>query len=308
MGKIYSKSWHLLVETVQSFIKNDAFLYAASIAFSTIFSLPAILIITLSIGSTLYERDTVKQELVNQVGSLIGKDSTDQIEKIIQNASMDMTGALARTIGIITLLFSATTVFIALQTSLNNMWEIKAKPERGWLKFIINRLLSFAMVVSFGFVLLVSLLIDTILVLVQNSLESFFVGLTPYIFSVFNIVFSFGIITLIFGLLFKVMPDAKIHWRDIWVGALITTGLFTLGKFLIGVYLGNSDVTSAYGAAGSFVLILVWVYYSTIIFLFGAELTANYASQYGRGIVPYKNAVRIKVVEMNIEKSEDGNA
>lgn len=298
------KVWQLLKKSFQNFIKNDAFLYAGSIAFSTIFSLPAILIITLSIGATLYERDTVQQELINQVGNLIGKDSTVQIEKIIQNASMDMSGTLARTIGIATLIFSATTVFMSLQTSLNNMWEIKSKPERGWLKYIINRLLSFAMVVSFGFVLLVSLLIDTMLVLVQNSLSNLFDGLTPYILSGFNILLSFVIVSLIFGMLFKVLPDAKIYWRDVWVGAGITTILFVVGKLLIGVYMGNSDVTSAYGAAGSFALILIWVYYSTIIFLLGAEITATYAAMYGRGIIPYKNAVKTKVIEIEKENQK----
>lgn len=298
MKSFSKKVWQLLKTSFQNFFKNDAFLYAASIAFSTIFSLPAILIITLSIGATLYERDIVQQELVNQVGNLIGKESTEQIEKIIQNASMDMSGTLARTIGIATLIFSATTVFMSLQTSLNNMWEIKSKPERGWLKYLINRLLSFAMVVSFGFVLLVSLLVDTVLVLVQNSLSSLFDGLTPYILSGFNILLSFVIVSLIFGMLFKVLPDAKIYWRDVWVGAAITTILFIVGKFLIGLYMGNSDVTSAYGAAGSFALILIWVYYSTIIFLLGAEITATYASLYGRGIIPYKNAVKTKVIEI----------
>lgn len=273
-------------------------MYAASIAFSTIFSLPAILIITLSIGTTLYERDTVQKELVNQIGNLIGKESTVQIERIILNASTDMSGTMARTIGIATLVFSATTVFMSLQTSLNNMWKIKSKPERGWLKYITNRLLSFAMVVSFGFVLLVSLLIDTVLVLVQTSLSSLFDGLTPYLLSGFNILLSFVIVSLIFGLLFKVLPDAKIYWRDVWVGAVITTTLFVAGKFLIGVYMGNSNLTSAYGAAGSFALILIWVYYSTIIFLLGAEITATYASLYGKGIIPYKNAVKTKVVEI----------
>ncbi len=279
-------------------------MYAASIAFSTIFSLPAILIITLSIGTTLYERDTVQKELVNQIGNLIGKESTVQIERIILNASTDMSGTMARTIGIATLVFSATTVFMSLQTSLNNMWKIKSKPERGWLKYITNRLLSFAMVVSFGFVLLVSLLIDTVLVLVQTSLSSLFDGLTPYLLSGFNILLSFVIVSLIFGLLFKVLPDAKIYWRDVWVGAVITTTLFVAGKFLIGVYMGNSNLTSAYGAAGSFALILIWVYYSTIIFLLGAEITATYASLYGKGIIPYKNAVKTKVVEIQKENQK----
>lgn len=292
--------------TFAGFFNDDSFLYAASIAFSTIFSLPAIIIIALSIGSAFYERDLVQQELINQIGALIGRESIDQIEKIILNATYDMSSNLARVIGIATLVFSATTVFVSLQTSLNNMWGIKPKPEKGWVKYIINRLLSFAVVISFGFVLLVSLIIDTILVLVQNKVNIVVDGLTPYLVTGVNLVVSLGIITLIFALLFKILPDARIQWRDVRVGAFITTILFTLGKYLIGVYLGNSSINSAYGAAGSFVVILIWVYYSTLIFLFGAEFTSVYAAQKGTGIIPKKNAVKFKKVEIaenNYEKN-----
>jgi membrane protein len=285
------------------YFRDDSFLYAASIAFSTIFSLPAIIIIALSIGSTFYERDLVQQELLNQIAALIGSESTVQIEKIILNATYDMSSTFARLIGIGTLIFSATTVFVSLQTSLNKMWGIKPKPEKGWLKYIINRLLSFAMVVSFGFVLLVSLLVDTILVIIQNKVSLGFDGLTAYLLTGVNLVVSFAIVTLIFSLLFKILPDAKTQWRDVWVGAFITTILFVFGKYLIGFYLGNSSINSAYGAAGSFVIILIWVYYSTLIFLFGAEFTSVYAARLGKGIVPYKNAVKFKVVEVPQEEN-----
>ena len=301
--KILPNYWSIIKCTVSGYFNNDSFLYAGSIAFSTIFSLPAIIMISLSIGSAFYERDLVQQELLNQIARLIGSESTLQIEKIILNATYDMSSAFARVIGIGTLIFSATTVFVSLQTSLNKMWGIKPKPDKGWLKYIINRLLSFAMVVSFGFVLLVSLLLDTILVLVQNKVNLIFDGLTAYLVAAANLVVSMAIITLIFALLFKILPDAKIRWRDVWVGAFITTVLFTVGKYLIGFYLGNSNINSAYGAAGAFVIILIWVYYSTLIFLFGAEFTSVYASKHGKGIVPYKNAVKFKIVEVPQENS-----
>ncbi|HOX81915.1 MAG TPA: YihY/virulence factor BrkB family protein [Chryseolinea sp.] len=303
MQKFLSISWSITKKTVLNFFNGDSFSHASSIAFSTIFSLPAILIIAISIGATFYERDTVKTELLNQVGALIGKESTIQIEKIIQNATFDMNSFLARVIGIGTLLFSATTVFMALQSSLNSMWGIKSKPQKSWLKFIFNRLLSFAMVISLGFVLLVSLLIDTLLVIFQNIVARFFDGITTYILSGVNFIVSLLIIIAIFGLMFKVLPDAKIRWRDVWVGATITTILFTLGKYLIGFYIGNSPINSAYGAAGSLVVILIWVYYSTVIFLLGAEVTSVYATESGRPIEPYAHAVRFKVVEIPNEKS-----
>jgi membrane protein len=301
--KLSTNYWSIIKSTVTGYLNDDSFLYAGSIAFSTIFSLPAIIIIALSIGSTFYERDLVQQELINQVAALIGSESTGQIEKIILNATYDMSSTFARFIGIATLIFSATTVFVSLQTSINKMWGIKPKPEKGWLKYIINRVLSFAMVVSFGFVLLVSLLIDTILVLVQNQMNIAANGLTAFLVSGVNLVVSLAIITLIFALLFKILPDAKIQWRDVWVGAFITTILFTLGKYLIGFYLGSSSINSAYGAAGSVVIILIWVYYSTLIFLFGAEFTSVYAAHLGKGVIPYKNAVKFKMVEVPQENN-----
>ena len=187
------------------------------------------------------------------------------------------------------------------------MGGIKPKPERGFVKFLLNRLLSLAMVISIGFLLLVSLVIDTVLVVIQNGLSKILAGWTLYLVGALNIVISLAMIALIFAILFKVLPDAKIKWRDVWVGSVITTALFTLGKFLIGFYLGNSSVNSAYGAAGSLVIILIWVYYSTIIFLFGAELTSVYAEKLGSRIEPYHNAVKVQVVE--VEKDvENGTA
>ena len=303
MHKFYFTTWSITKKTVVSFFEDDSFSYAAAIAFSTIFSLPAILIIALSIGSTLFEKDLVQQELINQISSLIGKESTLEVEKILLNAAVEMDSFLARIIGIATLLFSATTVFIALQSSLNNMWGIKPKPQKGWVKYIVNRLLSFAMVASFGFVLLVSLLIDAILVVFQSLIVKIFDGLTAYVLAGVNLIISLAIVTTIFALMFKVLPDAKIRWRDVWFGAFITTLLFAVGKFLIGLYLGNSSINSAYGAAGSFVVILIWVYYSTVIFLFGAEFTSVHAAESGRPIVPYANAVRFKIVELPNEKN-----
>lgn len=298
MKKFFSSSWEILRDTAKDFIEDDSFSYASSIAFSTIFSLPAILIIALAIGSTFYERNVVQQELINQVGRLVGPDTAKEIENILLQAAFDSTGWWAKTVGIVTLALSATTVFMSLQNTLNKIWGIKPKPARGWLKYIINRLVSLAMVISFGFILLVSLLIDTILVVFQGMLADFMEGITLYLVTALNVVISLGFIMVIFGLLFKVLPDAKIKWRHVWVGAMVTTLLFTAGKYLIGFYLGNSTFNSAYGAAGSLVIILLWVYYSTVIFLFGAELTSVYARVSGAAIQPYSHAVKVRLVEV----------
>lgn len=296
--KFLRTTWEVLKQTVLNFFQDDSFSYASSIAFYTIFSLPAILIISLSVGATFYEREVVQAELINQVGRLIGKESAADVEQILINAALDSTSSLAKIVGVATLIFSATTVFISLQTSLNKIWGIKPKPERGIVKYLLDRLLSLAMVISIGFLLLVSLVVDTLLMVIQNNLSQVFAGWTLYFISVINIVISLALITLIFAILFKVLPDAKIKWKDVWVGALVTTAFFAVGKYLIGFYLGNSSVNSAYGAAGSLVIILIWVYYSTVIFLFGAELTSVYAEKLGSDIQPYHNAVKVQMVEV----------
>ncbi len=299
--KVLRTAWDVLKQTVLNFFQDDSFSYASSIAFYTIFSLPAILIISLSIGATVYEKDVVQQELINQVGRLIGKESAADVEQILLNAALDSRGTLAKIVGIATLIFSATTVFISLQASLNKIWGIKPKPERGIVKYLIDRLLSLAMVMSIGFLLLVSLVFDAALVMIQNSLSKILSGWTLYLVAAMNIVISLALITLIFAVLFKVLPDAKIKWKDVWVGSLVTTAFFAAGKYLIGFYLGNSSVNSAYGAAGSLVIILIWVYYSTVIFLFGAELTSVYAEKVGSDIQPYHHAVKVQLVEVERE-------
>lgn len=298
MRKRFVSYWEVLKDAFITFVHGDSFTYASSIAFYTIFSLPAVLIISVVIGATLYEENVVRQEMIHQISKLIGSASALEVEKILRNAALDSNGPVAKAIGIGTLVFSATTVFISLQNSLNSVWRIRAKPERGLVKFVINRLLSMAMVMSIGFILLVSLIVDALLVIFQDKLSKFLPDLTVYVLTVSNTIISMAFITLIFALIFRVLPDAKIKWRDVWIGSIVTTVLFTAGKFLIGLYLGNSSVSSAYGAAGSLVIILIWVYYSSVIVLFGAEITYVYAEKIGGQIRPYKNAVRIEVVEL----------
>jgi membrane protein len=306
MSNILLSPWKILKKTFINFYQDDTMSDASSIAFYTIFSMPAILIIALSIGSAFYEKNHVQDELLNQVSRLVGRESAKEIESILSNATLDKTNTFAKIAGVITLIFSATTVFISLQSSLNKIWGIKPKPRNGIIKFTMNRLLSLAMVASIGFVLLVSLVIDALLMLFQEMLSHVLEGTTLYILNFINIIISLGFITVVFGLMFKVLPDARIKWRDVWVGSIVTMVLFTTGKFLIGFYLGNSSFNSAYGAAGSLVIILVWIYYSTTIFLFGAELTAVYTEESGSRIEPYSTAVRVRLIEF--EESQPINS
>jgi len=294
----------LFRDAIKKFIEDDPMSYSASIAFYTIFSMPAILIITMVIAGSFYEDQEVKQTIIDQISGLFGTESAQQVLKIMENASQTASSTLAKIIGIGTLVFSATTVFISLQNGLNSIWGIKPKPKREVLGFIMNRLLSLAMVISIGFLLLVSLVVDALIVLFNNVLDQLLSGFAFYIVSAINLTVSLAIITLIFAVIFKVLPDAKIKWRDVWVGAFVTTLLFTLGKYLIGVYLGASTVANAYGAAGSLVLLLVWIYYSSIILLFGAEFTFVYSRDIGSNIRPGKDAVLLekKEVEMPNKK------
>lgn len=304
MKKFVNRYYNLFKGAVLKFIEDEPMSYSASIAFYTIFSLPAILIISMVIAGSFYEDQQVKQAILDQIQQLFGNESANQVLKIMENASQQASSTIAKIIGIATLVFSATTVFVSLQNGLNSIWGIRPKPKREIIWFIMNRVLSLAMVVSIGFLLLVSLVVDALIVVFGNYLTEWMSGFTYYIISTVNLLFSMGIITLIFAVIFKVLPDAKIKWKDVWVGAFVTTLLFTLGKFLIGLYLGASTLANAYGAAGSLVLLLIWVYYSATIMLFGAEFTYIYSQDIGSNIRPGKEAVLLKVEEVDNPKEK----
>ncbi|WOK06035.1 YihY/virulence factor BrkB family protein [Imperialibacter roseus] len=303
MIEFFKKAWMVLKRGSLSFFQEDAFTYAASIAYYTIFSMPAVLLIAVSVGAAFYEENKVQMELTNQISALIGSTSAAEIEKMLEKVAIESSSnSLAKTLGIVALIVSSTTVFISLQLSINRVWNVKAKPKRGVVKYIINRLLSLAMVISIGFIMLVSLLLESLLVILHDFLMANLGGVSVYVVSVFSFIVSLGIVSLIFALMFKILPDAKIDWKDVWVGSLITAILFSLGKYLIGIYLGSSSITTAYGAAGSVVVVLAWVYYAAIIFLFGAKLTYSYAEIFNSKIEPKSNAVRVKTVEIETDE------
>lgn len=271
--------------------------YSSSIAFYLIFSLPAILLITVAIAESFYEDQVVRQNLLEQIRMLLGQESASTVNNILKNASVAGSSLTAKIVGIGMLLFSATTVFLSLQDGLNSIWKIKPKPNNDVINFIKNRLLSLAMIVTIGFLLLVSLVIDTLLAVFSGLLTSWLSEVSLYIVSGLNLLISIAIITLVFAMIFKILPDAKIEWHDVWIGAFVTTLLFTIGKYLIGFYLGSSSVDSVYGAAGSLVLLLIWVYYSSVIVFVGAEFTYVYSKETGNRIKPNRYAVVVDEVE-----------
>ncbi len=297
-----NKWFQIFKKTGIKFVSENPFKHSASTAYFTIFSLPAIGIAAITLAGYFYEDELVRTQFLDQAKSLMGEGGADQIDSLLSAAAVSADNIWLKIIGIGTLLFSATTVFISLQDSLNTIWKIKPKPEKGFIKFLINRLLSLAMIAALGFLILVSLLADAIISFLHNTIEGWLNGLTYYLIQLINISVSLGFITLVFAIIFKVLPDAQLKWRDVWIGAFVTTLLFVAGKFGLGYYLGTANVGESYGAAGSLVALLVWVYYSVLILLFGATLTFVHAKYMGRVIRPSEGAVAIKIEE--IEKEE----
>lgn len=280
--------WEILKKTVKEYKIQEAMNYSSSIAFYLIFSLPAILVITVSVASSAYADEVVRINLIQQFQNLFGTESAEVIDRILSNAEGIGSSIITKIIGLVTLLISATTVFAALQDGLNSVWGLESKPEKNLFNFIKNRLLSLAMAISVGFLLLISLGIDTFLSLSDEILINTFSESIFNLVTVLNVVFSFIIITLVFASILKILPDAKIGWKDVLSGALLTTVMFSIGKYAIGYYLGTSNLMNVYGAAGSFVLLLVWVYFSSMILFFGATYTEVYFVEKHGEITPYK--------------------
>jgi len=269
--------WKIIKKTVSEFIEDDVMTYSASIAFYTIFSLPAIVIIAMAIAGALYSDEAVRNMLLNQITMLSGSENAKIVQKFMANAQELGTSPIANIVGIGTLLFSATTVFNSLQKTLNIIWKIEPPSSVNILHSITDRLFSLAVVIGMGVLLLLSLIIDTVLVTFNEILSQTLSSGGFYLVTIFNVIVSLFITAVVFALIFKFLPDKHLHWNDVWIGALSSTFLFTLGKYLISIYLGNSTLSSAYGAAGSLVILLLWIYYSTIILLLGAEFAYVYS-------------------------------
>jgi membrane protein len=287
----------LVKESLSDFLADDCMDAAAALSYYTIFSLPAILVLMLMLVSAVMSPSDVRGGLEGQLQALMGPTAGEQVRTIIQQAEQrPHNGFLPTILGIAGLLFGATGAFGQLQKTLNRAWNVEPDPNQGGIKnFLTKRLFSFGMILVVAFFLLVSLVISAALTGLGSRLSSFLPsGLSGALLEVVNSVVSLAVITLLFGALFKVMPDAKIAWRSVWVGALVTAVLFVVGKFLIGFYLGQSNPGQAYGAAGSLAVLLLWIYYSSLILLFGAEFTETWAIRRGEGIEPEPGAVRVQ--------------
>ena len=271
---------------------------SGSLAYYTVFSMGPLLIVIISLCSIFLGKEAVEGKIYGHLAGFVGADTAAQLQEIIKNASLAGKSKVAAIIGGITLLVGATTIFAEIQDSINSIWGLKPKPKRGWLKMIQNRFLSFSVIVSLGFLLLVSLGVTSLIDGFSDRLKAHFPDVTVVLFYVINIFITICVTTLIFGVIFKVLPDAKIKWKDVFAGALATAFLFMLGKFAISFYISKSNIGSTYGTAGSLVILLLWIYYSSLILYFGAELTKAYAVKYGSPIHPNDYAVTTKTVEV----------
>ena len=288
--------WGVLKDSFKGFGNDKVTKLSGSLAYYTVFSLGPLMVVIISLCSIFLGREAIEGKIYNQLNNFVGRDTALQLQDIIKNASIGGKGKMAAIIGVITLLLGATTVFGDIQDSINKIWGIKPKPKRGWLKMLQNRFLSFSVIASLGFLLLVSLGISAIIEALMNSITAKYPGVAVIVIYVINLVLTLGITTLIFAVIFKVLPDARIKWKDIMAGAVTTAILFMLGKFGISFYIGKANIGSTYGTAGSIVILLVWVYYSSIILYFGAEFTKAYAVKYGDAIHPNEYAVTMKEV------------
>ena len=269
---------------------------SAALAYFTVFSMGPLLVVIISLCGLFLGKEAIEGKVYDEIDGFVGPDTAAQVQYIIKSASLEGKSKIAAIIGGITLLIGATSIFAEIQDSINGIWGLRPKPKRGWVKFLQNRVLSFSVIIGLGFLLLVSLFVSGLIDAFTKYLQTRFPDAALIIFYIGNQIITFGVIVLIFGAIFKVLPDANIMWKDVLAGAIATALLFMLGKFAISFYISKSNVGTTYGGAGSLVVLLVWVYYSSFILYFGAEFTKAYAVKYGSKIYPNHYAVTTKTV------------
>lgn len=294
MGKIIGrvkKFWPLIKQTFKEWNEREPFNNAIIIAYYTIFSLPGLLVIIINVAGYFFDSATVTEKITGQVQGMVGGNTAKDVESIIAVSNKSEGTRLASILAVATLLFGATGVFYQMQQILNKMWEVQPKPKQKLLKLVRDRVFSFGLILVVGFLLLVSLVLSAGLTAVRDWISAHVSDAFVIVFRIADVILSVGIITLLFAAMYKFLPDAKIRWKDVWVGAVVTAILFVVAKYVLGLYFGNTDPGSPYGAAGSIILIMLWVTYAGMILLFGAEFTKVYANQYGHKVQPSEGAI-----------------
>ncbi len=300
MKKITVKGlWQVLKNSFKGFFENKVLKLSASLAYYTIFSLGPLLIVILYLCGKFLGREAIEGGIYREMENFVGSDTALQLQQIIKNAAISGQSGISAVIGIITLLIGATTVFAEIQDSINSIWGLKPKPGKNtWWQMVKIRLLSFGVIGSLGFLLLVSLGVSALLEALNVRLIQKFPEVAVIVFYILNVFISFAVISILFAVIFKVLPDARIKWRDVMAGSIATALLFMLGKFGISFYISKTNIGSTYGTAGSLVVLMVWIYYSSTILYFGAEFTKAYAIKFGSSIYPNSYAVIATTVEV----------
>ena len=294
--------YHFIKQVIAEFIDDNVMKYSASLAYYTVFSLAPMLIIMIKICGTLFGQEAVEGRVYVEIKDLVGGPAAMQIQDTIKNIHLTKNSPVASVFSIIVLIIGGTGIFGEIQDSLNKIWGLKVIAKKAWWKLIINRLLSFSLIISLGFVFIVSLLLNALIAVIGTRLNNVLSGSGKIFIPLIDNALSFSITTLLFAIIFKVLPDAKIKWKDITIGAFVTAILFTLGKLGIGYYLGRTNLASIYGAAGSVIIIMLWAYYSSVILYLGAEFTKVYANEHGTSILPSEYSEWIKIKEIPVQE------
>ncbi|MGH7525988.1 MAG: YihY/virulence factor BrkB family protein [Gemmatimonadales bacterium] len=281
--------WWILKRALGGWWNDNVPRLGASLSYYTLFALAPVLVVAIGIAGLVFGAEAVRGEIVGQIDGLVGRDGARAVQAMLESASKPSESILATAVGLVTFFLGATGAFLELQTALNGIWRVKPKPDAGVREMVLDRLVSFGLVIGVGFLLLVSLVVSAGLSALNRYLGGLFPGFAV-LWQGINVLVSFGVITLLFAMIYRILPDVDLTWSDVWVGAVVTAGLFSVGKFLIGLYLGTSGVASSYGAAGSVVVLLVWVYYSAQIVLLGAEFTRAYVERFGGRPPPSEHA------------------
>jgi membrane protein len=285
-------AWTLLKTTGNDFMADNSLRLAAALAYYALLSLAPLVVLAIALAGFAVDEQSARGAIARELGGVVGSEGAQAVQTIVRSAHAPTAGVLSTVVGIIVLLFGASGVFSELQSALDTVWQVAPKPGRGLKGIVRDRLFSFAMVMGVAFLLLVSLILSAGLSAVGHFFEHLLPG-GEAVWQLLNFLISLAVVSALFAVMFKTVPDAKVSWRDAWVGGAMTSVLFGIGKFLIALYLGKSSVSSAYGAAGSLVLLVIWVYYSACILLFGAQFTQAYATRFGRRIEPTENAEQL---------------
>ncbi|GAA4136824.1 YihY/virulence factor BrkB family protein [Sphingobacterium kyonggiense] len=303
-GNFFKDTFAILKNSVLGFMNEDSMKYSASLAYYTIFSLGPILVLMISLAGIFYGEEAIKGKVFVELNGLIGRSAARQVQEIIKNLELSGKSSMALIISLVTLVIGATTVFGDIQNSINKIWHVRAKPKKGWLKLIMDRLLSSSLIIGLGFLLVVTLVVNGLILAFTDRLMRYFPDVAVHSVDIVNFLLTFGITFILFSVIFKVLPDVEIQWKPVRAGALFTAILFVFGRLGIGFYLSKSDTATTYGAAGSIILILLWVYYTAAILYFGAIFTREYATYKGYPIEPstYAVHVELKEIERNVKE------